>query len=202
MRAALLLAVGLLLAWSAVEPHDRFTWWLEVAPVLIGAPLLVATRRRFPLTRLAYVLLALHAAVLIVGGHYTYARVPAGFAVQEWLELARNPYDRLGHLMQGFVPAIVAREVLLRTSPLGRGRWLAFLVLATCLAISAAYELLEWAAAAASGAAAEDFLGTQGDPWDTQWDMFLALCGAALSLALLSRAHDSELARLRAEITP
>jgi putative membrane protein len=193
---ALLLLVAAALLVSGYAPFERGTWWLEVAPVLIGAPLLSATARSFPLTPLAYRLLALHALILIVGGHYTYARVPLGFSVQEALDLARNPYDRLGHLAQGFIPAIVAREVLLRTSPLGRGRWLFATVTAFCLAISALYELAEWAAALALGAGAEAFLGTQGDEWDTQWDLFMALCGALAAQLLLARRHDAELARL------
>jgi len=198
--ALLLGAVAALLVWSGVAPYERGTWLLEVAPVLIGAPILVATRRRFPLSALAYRLLALHALILMVGGHYTYARVPLGFAVQDALDLSRNHYDRLGHFAQGFVPAIVAREVLLRTSPLRRGRWLFFLVTCVCLAISALYELVEWWTALLGGEAAESFLGTQGDPWDTQWDMFLALCGAISAQILLAGAHDRSLARLGAPV--
>lgn len=169
---------------------------MEVLPVLLAAPVLLATRRAFPLTRLAYVLIAAHGLILIVGGAYTYARVPAGLAVQEWLALARNPYDRLGHFAQGFVPAIVARELLLRRFALTRGRLLAFLVVCICLAVSASYELIEWAAALALGQGADEFLGTQGDPWDTQWDMFMALVGAASALALLTRLHDRQLRRM------
>jgi putative membrane protein len=196
---ALLLAATLaVLAVSAVGPKDRGTWLMEVAPVLLALPALIATRRRFPLTPLLYVLLALHAAVLCLGGHYTYAEVPLGFWVRDALGLARNHYDRLGHVMQGFVPALLAREVLLRTSPLRAGRWLAFLVTCVALAISAAYELVEWLAAVLLGQGADAFLGTQGDPWDTQWDMFLALCGALLAQLLLGRAHDRALARLAA----
>jgi putative membrane protein len=195
--ALLLGAVAAALLWSGIGPYERGTWLLEVAPVLLGAPILVATRRRYPLSPLAYRLLALHALILVVGGHYTYARVPLGFAVQDALDLSRNPYDRLGHFAQGFVPAIVAREVLLRSSPLRRGRWLFFLVTCVCLALSALYELIEWWAALLGGEAAESFLGTQGDPWDTQWDMFLALCGAIAAQALLSGAHDRSLARGR-----
>lgn len=192
-----LLALALVaLAVSGIGPKDRFTWLLEVAPVLIGAPVLVATARRFPLTPLLCVLLFLHALVLMLGGHYTYAEVPLG----EWAKLAfgfaRNHYDRLGHLTQGFVPAVLAREVLLRKTPLRRGGWLVLLVTSVCLAFSALYELVEWATALATGSAADAFLGTQGDPWDTQWDMFLALCGALLSQATLSRLHDRQLARL------
>jgi putative membrane protein len=194
--AALLAAVAVVLVWSGIGPTERGTWLLEVAPVLIGAPLLVATRARFPLSGLAYRLLAFHALVLLIGGHWTYARVPVGFWVQELFDLSRNPYDRLGHLVQGFVPAIVAREILLRTSPLRRGAWLFVLVTCVCLAISASYELLEWWVAVLVGAAADSFLGTQGDPWDTQWDMFLALCGALAAQTMLGRAHDRSLARL------
>jgi len=193
---ALLAAVSVALLVSGVSPRDRTTWWLEVFPVLIAAPVLIATFARFPLTPLAYTLIALHALILILGGHYTYAQVPLGFWAQDWLGLARNHYDRLGHFAQGFVPAIVAREVLLRTSPLRRGRWLFFLVTATCLAISACYELIEWWAALAGGQSADAFLGTQGDVWDTQWDMFLALIGALTAQLTLSRAHDRALASL------
>jgi len=193
---ALLGAVLLLLGWSAMGPHDRFTWFLEVAPVLIGAPILLGTYARFPLTPLLYTLLAIHAAVLIVGGHYTYAEVPLGFWAQDAFGLARNHYDRIGHFAQGFVPAILARELLLRLTPLQVGKWLFFLVLSVCLAFSAFYELIEWWVAAATGSAAEAFLGTQGDPWDTQWDMFLALIGATIAQLLLSRLHDRQLARL------
>ncbi len=192
-----LLAVGLaVLVWSGIEPHDRFTWFLEVAPVLIGLPIVIATHRRFPLTPLLYLLLTLHAVILMVGGKYTYAEVPAGFWVQDLLGLARNHYDRLGHFAQGFVPAILAREILSRRSPLRGSRWLGFVVVSICLAFSAFYELIEWWTAAASGEAADAFLGTQGDQWDTQWDMFLALIGAISSLLLLSRVHDRQLAPL------
>jgi putative membrane protein len=190
-------AAGLVLLWSGIEPHDRLTWWLEVAPVVIGAPLLLATARRFPLTPLLYGLLFVHAVILMVGGHYTYARVPAGFWVQDAFDLARNHYDRLGHVAQGFVPAILAREILLRRTPLRPGGWLSFLVLSVCLAFSALYELIEWASVLVGGdGATSDFLGAQGDVWDAQWDMFLAALGAAASLLLLSRAHDRALARL------
>jgi putative membrane protein len=193
MKVALLALVLVVLIWSGIDPHDRFTWFLEVAPVLIGLPLVIATRRRFPLTPLLYSLLAVHAVILMVGGKYTYAQVPAGFWVQEWLGLARNHYDRLGHFAQGFVPAILAREILWRRSPLRGSRWLGFVVVAICLAFSAFYELIEWWTAAASGEAAEAFLGTQGDPWDTQWDMFLALLGAVTALLLLRGVHDRQL---------
>jgi putative membrane protein len=184
------------LVWSGIEPHDRFTWFLEVAPVLIGLPIVIATGRRFPLTPLLYTLLTIHAVILMVGGKYTYAEVPAGFWVQDLLGLERNHYDRLGHFAQGFVPAILAREILWRRSPLRGSRWLGFVVVSICLAFSAFYELIEWWTAAASGEAADAFLGTQGDPWDTQWDMFLALLGALSALLLLRRVHDRQLASL------
>ncbi len=192
-----LLALGAAaLVWSGALPSDRFTWLLEVAPVLIGVPILVATYRRFPLTPLAYRLILLHALILMVGGHYTYAKVPLGFWMRDAFGLARNHYDRIGHFAQGFVPAIVAREVLLRKTPLRPGAWLFSLVTCVCLAISASYELVEWGTAIATGSRAEAFLGTQGDPWDTQWDMFFALIGALLSQLLLSRLHERQLARL------
>lgn len=181
------------LAWSGWHPYDRLTWLMEVLPVLLAAPVLLATRRVFPLTPVVYALVAAHGVILVVGGAYTYARVPAGLAVQEWLGLARNPYDRLGHFAQGFVPAIVARELLLRVFGLPRGRLLVFLVLCICLAVSACYELIEWAAALALGQGADQFLGTQGDPWDTQADMFLALIGATTALLLLASVHDRQL---------
>jgi putative membrane protein len=194
----LLLACGVaLLALSGIHPKDRLIWWLEVAPVLIVAPLLVASYGRFPLTPLLYRLVLVHAAILVLGAHYTYSGVPPGDWVRAVLGLTRNPYDRLGHLAQGFVPAIAAREILLRTSPLTRGAWLAVLVTCVCLAVSATYELVEWWVAVATGTAADAFLGTQGDPWDTQWDMLLATIGAIAAQLLLSRLHDRQLAALR-----
>jgi putative membrane protein len=192
----LTVVIALLVAWSAWRPKDIATWAMEVAPVVIAAPILFATRKRFPLTSLVAVLIALHAAILIIGGHYTYAEVPAGAWVQEALGWERNPYDRLGHFVQGFVPALVAREILLRATPLRRGGWLFFLVTCVCLAISVCYEFIEWAAALATGEAAEAFLGTQGDVWDTQWDMFMALVGALSAQLLLSRLHDRQLSKL------
>ena len=186
----LLVLTGVALVWSGIGPFERGTWWLEVAPVLIGAPLLIATFARFRLSPLTYRLLFLHALILIVGGHYTYARVPIGFWFQDLLELSRNHYDRLGHFAQGFVPAILAREVLIRRSPLVRGKWLFFLVTCVCLAVSAFYELIEWWAAVIGGSAADSFLGAQGDVWDSHWDMFIALVGAILAQGLLARAHD------------
>jgi putative membrane protein len=193
---ALLLLVLTLLAVTAVNPYDRATWFMEVAPVLVVAPLLFLTRRRFPLTTLLYLLIALHAVVLIIGGAYTYARVPLGFWLQEAFSLGRNNYDRIGHFMQGFVPAMAAREILIR----GRfvtNRWMtAFLCLCVAMAISAWYELVEWGAAVVLGQAADDFLGTQGDPWDTQWDMFMCFIGASAALLSMSKMHDRQIERL------
>ena len=191
----LILALGSLV-WSGIGPKDRFTWLLEVLPVLIGGPVLVATHGRFPLTPLLTRLLFLHAVILMVGGHWTYAEVPLGFWMKETFHFARNHYDRIGHLAQGFVPALLVREILLRRTALGSGGWLFVLVTSVCLAFSALYELFEWGTAVATGSAADAFLGTQGDPWDTQWDMFLCLAGALASQLLLSRAHDRSLARL------
>ncbi len=201
------------LAWSAVRPHDYFTWFLEVVPIFIGLPVVLALQRRLPLSTLLLVLLWWHSVILIFGGHYTYARVPLGNWAMGWFGWTRNNYDKLGHFAQGFVPAILVRELLLRTSPLkhrlngpfnttqGIGsmkpsRWLPVLVVSVCLAFSALYELMEWLTAITSGAAAEDFLGTQGDPWDTQTDMAMALVGAIVALMLLTKAHDRSLAKL------
>ena len=192
----LVVLVSAALVVSGIAPYDRTTWWLEIFPVLIAGPVLVLTARRFPLTRLTYTLLAVHALILIVGGHYTYARVPLGFWMQDLLGLARNDYDRLGHFVQGFVPAILIREILLRTSPLRPGRWLFVLVTAMCLAFSACYEFFEWWSALAGGHAADAFLGTQGDVWDTQWDMLCALMGAITAQLILARSHDRSLAKL------
>jgi putative membrane protein len=177
---------------SAIEPFDWTTWWLEVAPVLVAAPVVALSWRRFPLTPLAQVLIASHALILILGGHYSYARVPLGDWARELFDLSRNHYDRLGHFAQGFVPAIVAREILLRLSPLPPGRWLFFLVTCFCLAVSASYELVEWGAALALEQGATEFLGTQGDPWDSQWDMLLALVGALSAQLLFARLHDRQ----------
>ncbi len=192
----LLAVVAIALLVSAVRPYDRTTWWLEVAPILIAAPVLFLSARRFPLTPLVYRLIAVHALILILGGAYTYARVPLGFWAQEAFGFARNHYDRLGHFAQGFVPALIAREILLRRTPLGRGGWLFVIVTALCLAISACYEFIEWWAALLGGSAAHEFLGTQGDVWDTQWDMFMALLGAVTAQLTLSRVHDRQLTRL------
>lgn len=193
---ALLFLIAVALVLSGLAPTDRGTWWLEIFPILIGVPILVATYRRFPLTTLVYTLLAVHALILMLGGHYTYARVPLGFWVQDLFGFARNHYDRLGHFAQGFIPAILVREILLRTSPLRRGRWLFVLVTAVCLAFSACYEFIEWGAALAGGESADAFLGTQGDVWDTQWDMFFALIGAITAQLTLSKVHDRALQKL------
>lgn len=196
-EAIVLLVIGTAcLVISGIAPYDRTTWVLEIFPILIAVPVLLATARRFPLTPLVYRLIFVHALVLMIGGHYTYARVPLGFWIEHLLHLARNPYDRIGHFMQGFVPAIIAREVLLRRSPLVRGKWLFFVVTAICLSVSACYEFVEWWAAVLGGSAAQDFLGTQGDVWDTQWDMFMALVGAVCAQLVLARVHDRELARI------
>lgn len=195
MRSALVALVLAVLLWSGVHPADRFTWVMEVFPVLIGLPVLLLTGRRFRFTTLVYALLAVHAVILMVGGRYTYAAVPLGFRMQEWFGFARNHYDRIGHFAQGFVPAMVAREILIRRSPLAGSRWLPFVVVSFCLALSAFYELVEWWTALATGSAATAFLGTQGDPWDTQWDMCWALIGAVTALVLLSRVHDRQLRR-------
>ena len=193
---SLWLAVVAVAAWSAVAPKDGLTWWLEALPALVVLMLLPATCNRFRLTTLAYVLVAMHAVVLLVGAHYTYAEVPLFDWVRDTFGFARNHYDRVGHLMQGFTPAIVAREVLLRRSPLAGSRWLPFLAVCFCLAFSALYEMIEWWVAIASGDEAVAFLGTQGDPWDTQWDMFLALVGSTSALVTLSGLHGRQLERM------
>jgi putative membrane protein len=193
---ALLAATIIALVVSGWRPYDRLTWLMEVLPVLVALPLLIVTRDRYPLTTLLYVLIFLHGLVLIGGGAYTYARVPAGAWVQEWFGLARNPYDKLGHFAQGFVPALIAREILVRGAFVSGTRMTAFLCVCVAMAISAAYELVEWWAALALGKGADEFLGLQGDQWDTQSDMFMALIGAAVALATLSRMHDRQLRAL------
>ena len=181
------------LIWSAIDPHDVFTWLLEVLPAIVAAFVLLATRQRFPLTPLTYVLLLVHCIILMIGGHYTYAEVPAFNWLQDSLDLSRNHYDKIGHFAQGFVPAMIAREILIRKRVFAKPVWLPFLVVCFCLAVSAFYELIEWWVALATGDSAEAFLGTQGDPWDTQSDMALALLGAIAALTLLSRWQDREL---------
>lgn len=197
-RLLLLALVVAVLAWSGSAAHDRLTWLLEVVWVLLALPVLALNWKRFPLTRLLCWLLAAHALVLIHGGTHTYAQTPLGFWLRDGFNalgahIARNPWDRVGHFMQGFVPAILARELLLRLTPLRRGGWLVYLVLAACLSFSAFFELIEWWSALAFGADADAFLATQGDPWDTQWDMFTCLLGAIASLLLWSRLHDRQL---------
>jgi len=187
--------IGLLIL-SGWNPYDRGTWLMEVLPVMIALPILWATYERFPLTSLLYALIFLHAAVLILGGTYTYARVPLGFQLQELFDLSRNPYDKIGHFFQGFVPVLVAREILIRGQYVRGRRMLAFLVVCIVLAISATYEFIEWGAALVLGQGADEFLGTQGDPWDTQSDMFLALIGSTVALLSLSSMHDRQLQRL------
>jgi len=186
-----------LLAWSGFRPYDRATWVMEVFPIFVAVPALWATYRRFPLTSLLYVCIFLHALVLILGGAYTYARVPLGFQIAEVLDLHRNPYDKIGHFFQGFVPALIAREILVRGEYVRGRKMLAFVVVCMVLAISATYEFIEWGAALSLGEGADEFLGTQGDPWDTQSDMFSALAGAIASLLLLSRYHDRQIHRLK-----
>lgn len=186
-----------LLALSGLNPHDRATWFLEVLPVMIALLVLWATYDRFPLTNLLYALIFAHALVLMLGGAYTYAQVPLGFQLQDFFGLSRNPYDKIGHFFQGFVPAMVAREILLRGAFVRGGKMLAFIIVCIVLAISATYELIEWWVALAIGQGADQFLGTQGDPWDTQSDMFLALIGAVMALLFLTRVHDRQMRQLK-----
>ena len=190
LHQALLAVVAAVFVWSAIRPHGYFIWLLEVFPAVLGFAILAATYRRFPLTDLAYVLVAVHACILFVGGHYTYAEEPLFNWIRDTFHLARNNYDKVGHFAQGFIPAILTREILLRTSPLRPGKWLSFLTVCVCLALSAVYEFLEWWVALATGEAADGFLGTQGYVWDTQSDMWYATIGAILSLAVLSKTHD------------
>ncbi|HYT65507.1 MAG TPA: DUF2238 domain-containing protein [Vicinamibacterales bacterium] len=192
----LLIAGAVLLALSAIHPYDTATWWMEVFPIFLAVPVLLFTYRRFPLTPLVYTLIFVHASILMLGGHYTYARVPLGFWMQDLFHFTRNHYDRIGHLAQGFIPAIIAREILTRRTPLRPGGWLFFLVCSVCLAVSACYEFIEWWAALIGGSGATEFLGTQGDVWDTQWDMLMALIGSIAAQVLLSRAHDRQISSL------
>jgi putative membrane protein len=191
--SVLLSSLAVVFLWSMINPHDHFTWFLEVFPVILGLFLLFTTYRKFPFTRIAYFMMFLHAIILMVGGHYTYAEVPLFNEIRDLLGTDRNHYDRVGHFAQGFFPAVIAREILLRLSPLKEGKWLFFIVVSICLAFSAFYEMIEWWVAAFTGAAAESFLGTQGDVWDTQWDMFLALIGAVVSQVVLVRWHKKAL---------
>lgn len=188
-------AVALLV--SGLRPFDRLTWLMEVLPVLVAAPVLFAARQRFPLTMLLYVLITVHALVLILGGAYTYARVPLGFWIQDWFALSRNPYDRIGHFMQGLVPALVAREILLRGAYVRGQQMAGFLSICVALAISASYELIEWWSALVLGQGANEFLGTQGDVWDTQWDMLMALVGAGVAVWCLAPVHDRQIAGMK-----
>ena len=191
----LLAAASIVFVWSVIRPHDLFTWFLEVIPAIGAAVILLFTYRRFKFTDVAYALMAVHACILMVGGHYTYAEVPLFNWLRDHFHLSRNHYDRLGHFAQGFVPAIVTREILLRLSPLKKGKLLFFLTVSVCLAISAAYELIEWQVSVMTGTAGDAFLGTQGDPWDTQEDMAMALIGAISALSLLGRLHDRQLSK-------
>jgi putative membrane protein len=193
---ALLLIFGVVLIWSGITPYDRLTWILEIIPALIALPILIFTFRRFPLSHLLYTLILLHAIVLIVGGHFTYAREPVFEWLKQVMHWPRNNFDKLGHFMQGFVPAMVAREILLRRSPLKRGGWLFFLVVCICGAISGCYEIIEWVTAVIGGGKSEEFLGTQGYVWDTQTDMLMAFIGAIVAQLTLSRVHDRQLARM------
>ncbi|QNH49949.1 DUF2238 domain-containing protein [Acinetobacter venetianus] len=188
--------IAIVLIISGIKPYDRMTWLMEVIPVLIVMPVLFMSFKNFPLTNLLYSLIFLHAIVLIVGGAYTYARVPLGFEIADWFNLDRNPYDKIGHFMQGFVPAVVAREILIRNHILAKGKMLSFIVICIVLAISATYELIEWAAALFLGQGAEEFLGTQGYEWDTQSDMFFALIGGSTALLFLSKWHDWQISNL------
>lgn len=195
LHLCLLSIVVLVLIWSGITPKDRFTWFLEVFPVLIGFTLIIPTYRRHRLTDLLYTLIAIHCVILCVGGRYTYAEVPAGFWIQELMGWSRNNYDRLGHFAQGFIPAILAREILIRNQVVKNKKWLFLFVTSICLSFSAIYEFIEWGAALATGEGATAFLGTQGDIWDTQWDMFLALIGSIVSQLALSRFHDRQLGK-------
>lgn len=200
MKKHEIIGLGIVVAaliWSGISPNDRLTWAMEIAPVLIALPILVGTARRFPLTRMVFGLIVMHAVILIVGGKYTYAEMPVFNWIRDIFHLARNHYDRLGHFVQGFVPAMIIRELLLRRTGLARGPWLAAVIVLSCLGISAIYELIEWQAAVILGSGADAFLATQGDVWDTQKDMALAGIGSIAALILLNRAHDRALEGVR-----
>ena len=186
----------IVLIWSAIKPHDYFTWFLEVLPAIIGIIILFKTEKSFPLTRLVYILILIHCIILMVGGHYTYAKVPLFDTLKDMFDLARNNYDKLGHFAQGFVPAMIARELLIRKKLVNSKAWENYIIIAICLSFSAFYELIEWIVAISSGEGAEDFLGTQGDVWDTQTDMALALLGAIVALLCLSKIHDKQLEKI------
>ena len=198
--AVLFALLALVLTWSAINPHDYFTWFLEVFPIFITLPILFLSYKKFPLTNILYVLILMHAIILMIGGHYTYAEVPLFNRLRDVFHLDRNYYDRVGHFAQGFVPAMIAREILVRKNVVKSSAWLFFIVCCICLSISACYEFVEWWVAVASGTAAEAFLGTQGDVWDTQWDMFLALVGAVTAQILLAKFHNKQLANLNAKL--
>jgi putative membrane protein len=198
LARVLLAAYLAVLVWSAIRPHDYFTWFMEVFPALIGIVIVIAIQRRAGITPLLLALLTVHAAILMVGGHYTYAEVPLGSWMQQWFGWARNDYDRIGHFAQGFVPALAAREIFIRRGVVRSRAWRFAIIVLVCLGISAAYELLEWTTALAMGTRADDFLGTQGDPWDTQEDMATALAGAITALVLLPRVHDRQIDSLSA----
>jgi len=203
IRTPLLLLTLLLpvFIWSWIDPFDRLIWWLEAFPAILAVILLAATFEKFRLTDLVYILIAAHAVLLLVGAHYTYARMPVFNLIRDAFELERNHFDRLGHFVQGFVPAMIARELLLRTSPMRPGKWLFAIIVMSCAGISALFEVFEWLIASVGGASADDFLALQGDVWDTQKDMLLATVGAAMALGLLGRQHDTQLRRLAA-LTP
>ena len=196
----LLLCLSLAFVWSAIRPHDYFTWFLEIFPILIALPILFITYKKFPLSNLVYGLILFHAIILMIGGHYTYAEVPLFNWLRDTFDLSRNYYDRLGHFTQGFVPAIIAREILLRKKIVkNSGKqdgWLFFIICCICLSISACYELIEWRVAVATGSGADAFLGTQGDVWDTQWDMFTALIGAITAQICLAKWHNQSMCAL------
>jgi len=192
----LLLCLSLVFVWSAIRPHDYFTWMLEVFPIFIALPILFITYKKFPLSNLVYGLILFHAIILMVGGHYTYAEVPLFNWLRDTYDLSRNYYDRLGHFTQGFVPAIITREILLRKNIVRQGAWLFFITCCICLSISACYELIEWRVAVATGSGADAFLGTQGDVWDTQWDMFTALIGAITAQIGLAKWHNQSMRAL------
>ena len=191
--AVLFALLALVLTWSAINPHDYFTWFLEVFPIFIALPILFLSHKKFPLTNILYVLILMHAIILMIGGHYTYAEVPLFNWLRDMFHLDRNYYDRVGHFVQGFVPAMIAREILIRKSVVKNSEWLFFIVCCICLGISVCYEFVEWWVAVASGTAAEAFLGTQGDVWDTQWDMFMALIGAVAAQILLAKTHSKQI---------